>query len=59
MGAAKADCMCRPLNYQVFVDGVSAKARERDKLERPCRYITRPAVSEKRLSLTVLSSTPH
>jgi len=32
--------------------GVAAKALERDKLERLCRYITRPAVSEKRLSLT-------
>ncbi len=32
--------------------GVVAKAHERDKLERLCRYITRPAVSEKRLSLT-------
>jgi hypothetical protein len=32
--------------------GVSAKAHERRKLERVCRYITRPAVSEKRLSLT-------
>ena len=32
--------------------GVAAKARERDKLERLCRYITRPAVSEKRPSLT-------
>jgi hypothetical protein len=32
--------------------GVAVKARERDKLERLCRYITRPAVSEKRLSLT-------
>ena len=32
--------------------GVAAKARERDKLERLCRYITRPAVSGKRLSLT-------
>lgn len=32
--------------------GVSAKAHERQKLERVCRYITRPAVSEKRLSLT-------
>jgi hypothetical protein len=32
--------------------GVAAKAQERDKLERLCRYITRPAVSEKRLSLT-------
>ena len=32
--------------------GVAARADERDKLERLCRYITRPAVSEKRLSLT-------
>ena len=31
--------------------GVATKARERDKLERLCRYITRLAVSEKRLSL--------
>ncbi len=32
--------------------GVAAQAWERQKLERLCRYITRPAVSEKRLSLT-------
>ena len=32
--------------------GVAARADQRDKLERLCRYITRPAVSEKRLSLT-------
>jgi hypothetical protein len=32
--------------------GVAARADERDKLERLCRYITRPAISEKRLSLT-------
>jgi len=32
--------------------GVAAKADERKKLERLCRYISRPAVSEKRLSLT-------
>ena len=32
--------------------GVAAKAQERRKLERLCRYISRPAVSEKRLSLT-------
>jgi len=31
--------------------GVAAKAGQRDKLERLCRYISRPAVSEKRLSL--------
>jgi hypothetical protein len=32
--------------------GVAAKAHQRQKLERLCRYITRPAVSAKRLSLT-------
>ena len=32
--------------------GVAARANERAKLERLCRYITRPAVSEKRLLLT-------
>ncbi len=31
---------------------MAAQAWERDKLERLCRYISRPAVSEKRLSLT-------
>ncbi len=32
--------------------GVAAEAQERQKLERLCRYISRPAISEKRLSLT-------
>jgi len=32
--------------------GVATRAHERAKLERLCRYITRPAVSTKRLSLT-------
>ncbi len=32
--------------------GVVAQAHQRDKLERLCRYVSRPAVSEKRLSLT-------
>jgi len=32
--------------------GVAAKTHQRDKIERLCRYIARPAVSEKRLSLT-------
>jgi hypothetical protein len=32
--------------------GVATKANEREKLERLCRYITRPAVSNKRLSMT-------
>ena len=35
-----------------FHAGVAAKAHQRDKLERLCRYISRPAVSGKRLSLT-------
>jgi hypothetical protein len=32
--------------------GVMAEAHQRDKLERLCRYVSRPAVSEKRLALT-------
>jgi len=32
--------------------GIAKKANERAKLERLCRYITRPAVSTKRLSMT-------
>ncbi len=32
--------------------GVATRAHERDKLERLCRYIARPALSTKRLSLT-------
>ena len=32
--------------------GVATKANEREKLERLCRYITRPPVSTKRLSMT-------
>jgi hypothetical protein len=32
--------------------GVATKAKEREKSERICRYIARPAVSEKRLTLT-------
>ena len=32
--------------------GVMAEAHQRDKLERLCRYISRPAVSEKSLALT-------
>ena len=32
--------------------GVAARADQRHKLERLCRYISRPALSERRLSLT-------
>ena len=39
-------------SYRQVHDGVAAQAQQREKLERLCRYITRPAVSEKRLSLT-------
>jgi hypothetical protein len=46
-----ADTVGRTAGFSLHA-GVAAKARERDKLERLCRYITRPAVSEQRLSLT-------
>lgn len=32
--------------------GVAAKTCQRDTLERLCPYVTRPAIAEKRLSLT-------
>ena len=32
--------------------GVAARADQRQKLERLCRYISRPAIAEQRLSLT-------
>ena len=32
--------------------GVAARANEREKLERVCRTISRPAVAERRVSLT-------
>jgi len=34
--------------------GVATKAHDREKLERICRYIARPAIAEQRLSLTQL-----
>ena len=39
--------------------GVAARADERKKLERFCRYISRQAVSEKRLSLTSNGNTRY
>ena len=39
--------------------GVAARIHERKKLERLCRYISRPAVSEKRLSLTPNGNMPY
>jgi hypothetical protein len=50
----KADTNSRVANYAGFSlhAGVMAEAHQRDKLERLCRYISRPAVSEKRLAFT-------
>ena len=50
----KADTNSRVANHAGFSlhAGVMAEAHQRDKLERLCRYISRPAVSEKRLALT-------
>jgi len=39
--------------------GVAAQAWERQKLERLARYVSRPAVSEKRLSLTPSGNTRY
>ena len=39
--------------------GVASEAHEREKLERLCRYFTRPAVSTERLSLTALGNIRH
>ena len=39
--------------------GVAAQAWERNKLERLCRYISRPALSEKRLSLISAGNTRY
>lgn len=38
--------------FSLYAGVVAAKGHERDKLERLCRYISRPAVSEQRISLT-------
>ena len=50
----KADTNSRVSNHAGFSlhAGVMAEAHQRDKLERLCRYISRPAVAEKRLALT-------
>ena len=40
-----------PLGFSLHA-GVATKAHDREKLERICRYIARPAISEQRLSLT-------
>lgn len=46
-----ADAVGRTAGFPLHA-GVAAKARERDTLEPLCRYLTRSAVSEQRLSLT-------
>lgn len=50
----KADASNRVANHAGFSlhAGVMSQAHQRDKLERLCRYISRPAVSEKRVAVT-------
>ena len=50
----KADTRSRVVNYAGFSlhAGVATEGTRRDKLERLCRYVSRPAVSEKRLAIT-------
>ena len=50
----KADTSSQVANHAGFSlhAGVMADTHQRDKLERLCRYVSRPAVSEKRLALT-------
>jgi ribosomal protein S27E len=50
----KADAGSRVANHAGFSlhAGVMAESHQQDKLERLCRYISRPAISEKRLALT-------
>jgi ribosomal protein S27E len=50
-GADRYEQVAKEAGFSLHA-GVAAQAWERDKLERLCRYISRPAVSEKRLSLT-------
>jgi hypothetical protein len=46
------DTVGKVAGFSLHAGVAAAKAHERNKLERLCRYISRPAVSEKRLSLT-------
>jgi len=50
----KAEISSRVANHAGFSlhAGVAAEATQRDKLERLCRYVSRSAVSEKRLAIT-------
>ena len=47
----QSECVAKVAGFSLHA-GVAAQARQRDKLERLCRYSARPAVAEKRLSLT-------
>ena len=49
--ALSDDTLARNAGFSLHA-GVASAAHERAKLERLCRYITRPAVSAERLSLT-------
>ena len=50
-GESVAGCLAKAAGFSLHA-GVAAAAHQRAKLERLCRYITRPAVSTQRLSLT-------
>ena len=49
--ALSADTLARAAGFSLHA-GVASEAHEHEKLERLCRYITRPAVATERLSLT-------
>jgi hypothetical protein len=46
-----SDCVARVAGFSLHA-GIAARADQRSKVERLCRYIARPAVAEPRLSLT-------
>jgi len=48
----KADTRSRVANHAGFSLHAGVAATQRDKLERLCRYVNWPAVSEKRLAIT-------
>lgn len=48
--ARQADLVSKQAGFSLHA-GVACKANQRKKLERLCRYVTRPAISEQRLSL--------
>ena len=50
-GSGGSDRVAKEAGFSLHA-GVSTEAHQRDKLERLCRYVTRPAVSEKRLAIT-------